>query len=54
MQELEESSMGERSRGRATLTRGRGADMTRQERTTAAIAKKAGLKGTGMKGMLNK
>jgi hypothetical protein len=47
MQELEESSMGERSRGRATLARGRGADMTRQERTTAAIAKKAGLKGTG-------
>lgn len=45
--ELEESSMGERSRGRATLARGRGADMTRQERTTAAIAKKAGLKGTG-------
>jgi len=45
--ELEESSMGERSRGRATLARGRGADMTRQERTTAAIAKKAGIKGTG-------
>ena len=47
IEELEESSMGERSRGRATLARGRGADMTRQERTTAAIAKKAGLKGTG-------
>lgn len=49
--ELEESSMGERSgrrtRGNVTLARGRGADMTRQERTTAAIAKKAGLKGTG-------
>ena len=47
IQELEESSTGERSRGRATLARGRGADMTRQERTTAAVAKKAGLKGTG-------
>ena len=45
--ELEESSMGERTRGRATLARGRGADMTRSERTTAAVAKKAGLKGTG-------
>jgi len=45
--ELEESSMGERSRGRATLARGRGADMDKSERTTAAIAKKAGLKGTG-------
>jgi len=49
--ELEESSGGERSgrrtRGKVTLARGRGADMTRQERTTAAIAKKAGLKGTG-------
>jgi hypothetical protein len=49
--ELEESSTGERSgrrtRGKVTLARGRGADMTRQERTTAAIAKKAGLKGTG-------
>jgi len=49
--ELEESSTGERSgrrtRGRLTLARGRGADMERQERTTAAIAKKAGLKGTG-------
>lgn len=45
--ELEESSMGERSRGRATLARGRGADMDRKERTTAAVAKKAGLKGTG-------
>ena len=47
IQELEESSTGERSRGRATLSRGRGANMTRQERTTAAIAKKAGLKGSG-------
>jgi hypothetical protein len=47
IEELEESSTGERTRGRATLARGRGADMTRQERTTAAIAKKAGLKGTG-------
>jgi len=49
--ELEESSMGERSgrrtRGNVTLARGRGADMDRSERTTAAIAKKAGLKGTG-------
>jgi len=49
--ELEESSTGERSgrrtRGNVTLARGRGADMTRSERTTAAIAKKAGLKGTG-------
>jgi len=45
--ELEESSMGEKSRGRATLARGRGADMSRSERTTAAISKKAGLKGTG-------
>ena len=49
--ELDESSSGERSgrrtRGKVTLARGRGADMTRQERTTAAIAKKAGLKGTG-------
>lgn len=57
---LNESSMGERSstrtrgrvpRGRGasnvTLGRGRGADMTRHERSTAAIAKKAGLKGTG-------
>jgi len=44
--ELEESSTGERSRGRATLGRA-GNKMTRQERTTAAIAKKAGLKGTG-------
>jgi hypothetical protein len=32
--ELEESSTGEKTRGRATLARGRGADMTRQERTT--------------------
>ena len=51
IEELEESSSGERSgrrtRGKVTLARGRGADMTRQERTTAAIAKKAGLKGTG-------
>lgn len=45
--ELEESSSGERTRGRATLARGRGADMTRSERTTASVAKKAGLKGTG-------
>jgi hypothetical protein len=36
-----------RRRGLLTLARGRGADMTRQERTTAAIAKKAGLRGTG-------
>jgi hypothetical protein len=51
IEELEESSGGERSgrrtRGKVTLARGRGADMDRQERTTAAIAKKAGLKGTG-------
>jgi len=51
IEELEESSGGERSgrrtRGKVTLARGRGADMTRQERTTAAVAKKAGLKGTG-------
>ena len=46
-EELEESSTGEKTRGRATLARGRGADMTRSERTTAAVAKKAGLKGTG-------
>ena len=49
--ELEESSSGERSgkrtRGKVTLARGRGADMDRQERTTASVAKKAGLKGTG-------
>lgn len=49
--ELEESSTGERSgrrtRGKVTLARGRGADMTRDERTTASVAKKAGLKGTG-------
>jgi hypothetical protein len=49
--ELEESSSGERSgrrtRGHLTLARGRGADMDRSERSTAAIAKKAGLKGTG-------
>lgn len=51
IEELEESSSGERSgrrtRGKVTLARGRGADMTRQERTTASVAKKAGLKGTG-------
>lgn len=51
IEELEESSMGERSgrrtRGKVTLARGRGGDMDRSERTTAAIAKKAGLKGTG-------
>jgi hypothetical protein len=51
IEEIEESSSGERSgrrtRGKVTLARGRGADMKRQERTTAAIAKKAGLKGTG-------
>jgi hypothetical protein len=49
--ELEESSGGERSgrrtKGKVTLARGRGADMSRSERTTAAISKKAGLKGTG-------
>jgi len=49
--ELEESSTGERSgrrtRGNVTLARGRGADMTSSERTTASVAKKAGLKGTG-------
>jgi hypothetical protein len=49
--ELEESSTGEssgkRTRGKVTLARGRGADMDRKERTTAAISKKAGLKGTG-------
>jgi hypothetical protein len=49
--ELEESSTGERSgrrtRGKLTLARGRGADMSKSERTTAAVAKKAGLKGTG-------
>ncbi len=51
IEELEESSGGERSgrrtRGKLTLARGRGADMSKSERTTAAIAKKAGLKGTG-------
>jgi hypothetical protein len=51
IEELEESSTGERSgrrtRGKVTLARGRGADMDRSERSTAAIAKKAGLKGTG-------
>jgi len=49
--DLEESSGGERSgrrtRGKVTLARGRGADMTRQERSTAAVAKKAGMRGTG-------
>lgn len=49
--ELEESSSGERggkrTKGKVTLARGRGADMDRSERTTASIAKKAGLKGTG-------
>jgi hypothetical protein len=48
---LEESSGGERSgrrtRGKLTLARGRGADMTARERITASISKKAGLKGTG-------
>jgi hypothetical protein len=44
--ELEESSTGERSRGRATLGRA-GNKMDRRERTVAAIAKKAGIKGTG-------
>ena len=48
---VEESSTGERSgrrtRGNVTLARGRGADMTPSERTTASVAKKAGLKGTG-------
>ena len=44
---LNESSTGERTKGRATLARGRGADMTRDDRTTASVAKKAGLKGTG-------
>ena len=49
--ELVESSTDERSgrrtRGKVTLARGRGADMTKSERTTAAISKKAGLRGTG-------
>ena len=44
--ELEESSSGERTRGRATLGRA-GNKMDRGERSVAAIAKKAGLKGTG-------
>ena len=44
--ELEEGSSGERSRGRATLGRA-GNKMDRGERSVAAIAKKAGLKGTG-------
>ena len=45
-EELEESSSGERTRGRATLGRA-GNKMDRRERTVAAIAKKAGIKGTG-------
>ena len=45
--ELEESSTGERTKGRLNLARGRGADMDKKERTTASVAKKAGLKGTG-------
>jgi hypothetical protein len=45
-EELEESSTGERTRGRATLGRA-GNKMDRRERTVAAIAKKAGIKGTG-------
>jgi len=44
--ELEESSTGGRSRGRATLGRA-GNKMDRGERSVAAIAKKAGLRGTG-------
>jgi len=44
--DLEESSGDERTRGRATLGRA-GNKMTRQERTTASVAKKAGIKGTG-------
>ena len=44
--ELEESSSGERTGGRATLGRA-GNKMDRGERSVAAIAKKAGLKGTG-------
>ena len=44
--ELEEGSSGERTRGRATLGRA-GNKMDRGERSVAAIAKKAGLKGTG-------
>jgi hypothetical protein len=44
---LEEGSSGERTKGRLNLARGRGADMDRGERTTASVAKKAGLKGTG-------
>ena len=45
--ELQEGSSGERTKGRLNLARGRGADMTRDERTTASVAKRAGLKGTG-------
>ena len=44
--DLEESSSGEITRGRATLGRA-GNKMTRDERTTASVAKKAGIKGTG-------
>jgi hypothetical protein len=47
IEELEEGSGGERTKGRLNLARGRGADMTKSERTTASVAKKAGLKGTG-------
>ena len=45
--ELDESSTGERTKGRLTLARGRGADMKPKERGVASIAKKAGLRGTG-------
>jgi hypothetical protein len=48
---LEESSSGERSgkrtRGQVTMARGRGSDMTRQERSAASISKKSGIRGTG-------
>jgi hypothetical protein len=47
LQELQESSSGEKTRGRATLARGRGRDMSKRERTVAAISKKAGIRGTG-------
>ena len=47
IEELEEGSSGERTKGRLNLARGRGADMDKQERTIASVAKKAGLKGTG-------
>ena len=46
MLELQESSMGEKSKGKYTSGRA-GNAMKRQERTAAAVAKKAGLKGTG-------